>query len=91
MSVERAKNYLEEKGYLGRVIEPEVSTATVELAAAALGVEPGRICVLDADCPDHVCMHRGWISDEREPIVCLPHQLVIEFTDETGDVDALTR
>lgn len=44
MSVERAKNYLEEKGYLGRVIEPEVSTATVELAAAALGVEPGRIC-----------------------------------------------
>ena len=44
MSVERAKKYLEEKGYLGRVIEPEVSTATVELAAAALGVEPGRIC-----------------------------------------------
>lgn len=44
MSVERAKNYLEEKGYLDRVIEPEVSTATVELAAAALGVEPGRIC-----------------------------------------------
>ena len=44
MSVERAKKYLEEKGYLDRVIEPEVSTATVELAAAALGVEPGRIC-----------------------------------------------
>ena len=44
MSVEKAKKYLEEKGYLDRVIEPEVSTATVELAAAAIGVEPGRIC-----------------------------------------------
>lgn len=44
MSVVKAKKYLEEKGYLDRVIEPEVSTATVELAAAAIGVEPGRIC-----------------------------------------------
>ena len=44
MSVEKAKKYLEEKGDLDRVIEPDVSTATVELAAAAIGVEPGRIC-----------------------------------------------
>ena len=44
MSIEKAKKYLEKKGYLDRVIEPGVSTATVELAAAAIGVEPGRIC-----------------------------------------------
>ncbi len=44
MAIEKAKKYLKEKGYLDRVIEPEVSTATVELAAAAIGVEPGRIC-----------------------------------------------
>ena len=44
MSVEKAKKYLKEKGYLDRIIEPGVSTATVELAAAAIGVEPGRIC-----------------------------------------------
>ena len=44
MSIEKAKKYLEEKGFLDRVIEPDVSTATVELAAAAIGVEPGRIC-----------------------------------------------
>ncbi len=43
MSLERAKKYLEEAGYLDRLIEPEVSTATVELAAAALGVETGQI------------------------------------------------
>lgn len=44
MSIEKAKKYLEKKGCLDRVIEPDVSTATVELAAAAIGVEPGRIC-----------------------------------------------
>jgi len=44
MSIEKAKKHLKEKGFLDRVIEPEVSTATVELAAAAIGVEPGRIC-----------------------------------------------
>ena len=43
MSFERAKAYLEEKGYADRIIVPEASTATVELAAQALGTEPAAI------------------------------------------------
>lgn len=43
MSIEKAKEYLEEKGFLDHVIEFEESTATVALAAEAVGVEPGRI------------------------------------------------
>ncbi len=43
MSLERAKEYLKQVGYLDRLIEPEVSTATVELAAEALGVKTGQI------------------------------------------------
>lgn len=43
MSIEKAKAYLEEKGFLDHVIEFEESTATVALAAEAVGVEPGRI------------------------------------------------
>ncbi len=43
MALEQAKNYLEEKGYRDRVKEFEVSSATVELAAAAVGVAPERI------------------------------------------------
>lgn len=41
MSLERAKKYLEEKGYADHVIELEESSATVQLAAEALGVEQG--------------------------------------------------
>ena len=43
MSLEKAKKYLEEKGYADHVIELEESSATVQLAAEALGVEPGMI------------------------------------------------
>lgn len=43
MSLEKAKAYLTEKGYGDRVIELEQSSATVQEAAEALGVEPARI------------------------------------------------
>lgn len=43
MSLEKAKKYLAEAGYLDRVIEPEESTATVPLAAMALGTTEGEI------------------------------------------------
>lgn len=42
-------------------------------------VEPGRIRVSAADCPDQVCVEQGYISDGTVPIVCLPHGLVIEI------------
>ena len=43
MSLEIAKSYLEKKGYADHVIELEQSSATVALAAEALGVEEGMI------------------------------------------------
>ena len=49
------------------------------------------IRVTDADCPDKTCVKMGWLSNSSMPIVCLPHRLVIEFTSDSGDVDALTR
>lgn len=43
MSLKRAEEYLENKGFLDHVIELEESTAMVAMAAEALGVEPGMI------------------------------------------------
>ncbi len=43
MSFEKAVNYLRTKGMEDRVIVPEASSATVELAALAIGVTPGEI------------------------------------------------
>lgn len=43
MSLDRVKSYLREYGEHKNICEFDVSSATVELAAAALGTEPARI------------------------------------------------
>lgn len=43
MAFEKAKAYLDEKGYGDRVMVFDISSATVELAAVAVGTEPARI------------------------------------------------
>ena len=43
MAFEAAKDYLEKKGYGDRVLVFDTSSATVELAAQAVGTEPARI------------------------------------------------
>ena len=53
-----------------------------------IAVRPSGICVIDADCPDGVCVKQGWLEGGAVPIVCLPHRLVITLTSGGGD-DAL--
>ena len=43
MSIEKAREYLSKFGVENRIVELPVSSATVELAAKALGREPGMI------------------------------------------------
>ena len=43
MSIDRVRNYFEKFGMQNRVMELEASSATVELAALAVGTEPARI------------------------------------------------
>jgi hypothetical protein len=52
-------------------------------------VERGRICVIDADCPDKICVNQGYISNSAVPIVCLPHKLSITITDKQETIDAV--
>ena len=53
-------------------------------------VEPGRIRIDEADCPDQICVKRGWLSNSAAPIVCLPHKLVIRPVSET-DLDTVAQ
>ena len=50
-------------------------------------VEPGRVRISEADCPDQVCVNQGWISDGAVPIVCLPHRLIVEIVGAGGELD----
>lgn len=76
---------------LSRVAEPE--TFTVEDGAGGYNVvtvEPGRIRVADANCPDRVCVHYGWLERSRIPILCVPHKLMIRIVGAGDGPDAVS-
>ena len=80
---------------LGSLKETELFTVTGPIGDNVIQAEPGRIRVTHADCPDQVCVHMGWLSEESAmPIVCLPNKLVISLEDTPamsggGEIDGV--
>ncbi len=66
------------------VTEDKTMTVEFEGRRNVLEIKDGRIRMLEADCPDKVCIHTGWLTTDI-PIVCLPNRLVIEFADSRVD------
>ena len=67
---------------------------TLEITGACrntVEIEPGRIRVCAADCPDQICVDTGWIEDGTRPIVCLPNRLVIEIKGGQSGADTAVR
>ena len=71
---------------LSLVTEPYEFTLTDGRGSNVIRVEPGRIVVVSADCPDKVCVHQGRVTTAGIPIVCMPHRLVIQI--EGDEIDA---
>lgn len=72
---------------LSRVEEPYSFTVEWGGGYNTVEVERGRIRVSEADCPDQVCVRRGWSAQGVGPIACLPHKLVIRLSGGTQEVD----
>ncbi len=74
-----------EKGY--------TLTITGSVGSNVIAVEHGRIRVCEADCPDQICVHQGWISNGVVPVVCLPNHLVIRIEESapSGELDGMSR
>lgn len=64
---------------LSAVTETEYYTVESAAGSNVIEIAPGRIRILEADCPDQVCVESGWLADSAAPIVCLPHKLVIRL------------
>lgn len=45
-------------------------------------IENSQIFISDADCPDKTCIKTGKLRSDYTPIVCLPHRLVIRFSEQ---------
>ena len=42
-------------------------------------VSEGAISIIEADCPDKICIKSGKIKNSGEAIACVPHNLIIEI------------
>ena len=51
---------------------------TDEHGTNTIRIEGETIAVIDADCPDLVCVHTGRAAKKGDVIACLPHKLLIE-------------
>ena len=54
-----------------------------------LVIKGGKAQVVEASCPDRICVRQGAIQYTGESIVCLPHRLVVTVEGgPTPDIDA---
>ena len=50
-----------------------------------LVIKDGKASIGEADCPDKICVETRAVSYVGETVVCLPHKLVIEITNQNAD------
>jgi hypothetical protein len=54
-------------------------------------ITDGAIRVIEANCPDKICVNTGFISNGIIPIICLPNRLEIRIVGRNSGVDAVAR
>ena len=54
-------------------------------------IEDGTVKMIQADCPDKLCMKQKAISKNRENIICLPNNIVLQIANQDeSELDAVT-
>lgn len=54
-----------------------------------IAIEDQKVHIVEANCPDHLCINQGWISAPGEMLVCLPNRLFVEIVGGSEDEASL--
>jgi hypothetical protein len=72
----------------------EDASERIELADGSyniLTISEGYADVVEASCPDQICVHHNRIKYSGESIVCLPNKLIVQIKGgEDNDIDGST-
>ena len=63
------------------LVDQEFTVTAPNGGTNVITVKGGKIAVTEATCPDHYCMHRGFVNGGYQ-IVCLPNLMEIRFPAE---------
>ena len=56
-----------------------------------LEIKEGKADIIEASCPDSICVHHRAVSKQSQSIVCLPNKVVVEIeSGEEAELDAIT-
>jgi hypothetical protein len=69
-----------------RVNVNEQKTVTIEtdIGKNVIQIDHGKVTMIEADCPDKVCLNTGTIEKVNRSIVCLPNKVHVQIT---GDLE----
>ena len=57
-----------------------------------ISIEYQRARMIEADCPDKLCIHQGSIYKQGQTIVCLPNKVVVTvISDKESGYDTIAR
>lgn len=56
----------------------EVFTVETDKGLNKVKISNGVISMVEADCPDQICVHNTPIDEVGQMIVCLPNQVIVE-------------
>lgn len=60
-------------------------TVTSDLGWNKIEIKAGKVRILDSDCIGKDCIKMGFIENNGESIVCLPHRLVVKIAGDGID------
>ena len=54
-------------------------------------ISDGEVRMVQADCPDQLCVNQRAVSRQGESIICLPNKVIVEVeSSESSELDAVT-
>lgn len=56
-----------------------------------LEIKDGGARIVEAQCPDGLCVDMGWIFASGESVICLPNRIVVEIVAEDSEIDVLVK
>ncbi|WP_054957416.1 NusG domain II-containing protein [Paenibacillus dakarensis] len=75
-------------GQVFKTVELTKEEQTIEIETDhglnILKVHDYGIEMIEADCPDQVCLSFGFVDKKNQSIVCLPHKVLVEVEGASG-------
>ena len=56
----------------------------------SIEIKSGKVHTLHSNCPQQVCVVRGWAYKSGDSIACLPNRILIKIEDKNQVIDAVT-